>query len=54
MVIVADDNRRAEFEQRVQYSAFDAIKGRVNFLGYNSLVKQYEYEVIRASQEFAV
>ena len=54
MVIVADDHRRAEFEQKIRRSALDVIKSRVNFLGYNLLVKQYEYEMLKASQEFVV
>jgi hypothetical protein len=54
MVIVADDRRRAEFEQRVQRHAFQEIRGRVNFLGYDKLVKAYEYEVSRGSGGFAV
>ncbi|NTV83861.1 MAG: hypothetical protein HGA23_06110 [Bacteroidales bacterium] len=39
---------------KIKRSALDAIKSRVNFLGYNLLVKQYEYEMLRASQEFAI
>ena len=54
MVIVAGENRRAEFEQKIRRSALDAIKGRVNFLGYNLLVKQYEYEILKTIQEFAL
>jgi hypothetical protein len=54
MVIVADEHRRAEFEQKIRRSALDAIQSRVNFLGYNLLVKQYEYEMLKASQEFAI
>jgi hypothetical protein len=54
MVIVADEHRRAEFEQKIRRSALDAIRGRVNFLGYNLLVKQYEYEMLRASQDFTI
>ena len=54
MVIVADDHRRAEFEQKIRRSALDTIKNRVNFLGYNLLVKQYEYEMLKASQEFVI
>ena len=54
MVIVADENRRAEFEQKIKRSGLDAIKGRVNFLGYNLLVKQYEYEILKTDQEFAL
>jgi hypothetical protein len=54
MIIVADENRRPEFEQKIRRSALDAIKGRVNFLGYNLLVKQYEYEILKTVQEFAL
>ncbi len=54
MVIVADEHRRAEFEQKIRRSALDAIQSRVNFLGYNLLVRQYEYEMLKASQEFVI
>ncbi len=54
MVIVADENRLAEFEHKVRYSAFEEIKNRVNFLGYNTLVKQYEYEILKSTQRFAI
>ncbi len=53
MVIVADENRRNEFEDKRRRSAFDEIKTRVNFLGYNTLVKQYEYESLKANESFA-
>ncbi len=53
MVIVAHGNRRGEFEQKVQRSAFDEIRGRINFLDYDTLVKQYEYEVLKSSKSFA-
>ena len=54
MVIVADENRRREFEQKMKRSALDAIKGRVNFLGYNLLVRQYEYEILKTDREFVL
>lgn len=54
MVIVADENRHAEFDHKIRRSALDEIKSRVNFLGYNMLVKQYEYEVLKASPDFVV
>jgi len=54
MIIVAHEERRGEFEQKIQYSAFVEIKGRVNFLGYNALVKQYEYELLQTSQSFVI
>lgn len=52
MVIVSYENRRAEFQQKFRLRAFDEIKARVNFLGYDALAKQYEYESLRASQPF--
>lgn len=54
MVIVADENRHAEYEQKARRSALVEIQNRVKFLGYNTLVRQYEEEVFKASQEFAV
>jgi hypothetical protein len=54
MVIVADENRKAEFEQKIKHSALEEIIARVKFLGYNNLVKQYEYEVLKVSQEFVI
>lgn len=54
MIIVADEHRRAEFEEKVKRSALEEIKDRVKFLGCNILVRQYEDEVFRASQEFAI
>jgi hypothetical protein len=52
MVIVAADRRRKEFEHKIKFSAFNEIKARVKFLGYESLVQQYEQEVKRHSFEF--
>ncbi len=52
MVIVSYEDRRREFEQKIQLRAFSEIKGRVNFLGYEALVEQYEYESLKASQPF--
>lgn len=54
MVIVSHDSRRGEFEQKLRYNAFAEIKERVNFLGYNALVKQYEYEVLKVSHSFVI
>lgn len=54
MVIVADENRRMEFEQKVRLRALDEIKDRVKFLGYDTLAKQYEYEVLKADRAFVV
>lgn len=54
MVIVADDRRRAEFDDKIQRGALDAIKDRVSFLGYDMLVKQYEIEMLRSERGFAL
>ena len=51
MFIVADKNRRGEFEQKVGYKLFRDVANRVKFLDYESIVRQYEFEVVRASQE---
>ena len=51
MFIVADENRRAEFEQKRNYKAFEEIAGRIHFLTYDSLIKQYESEIVRTRQE---
>ncbi len=54
MVIVADENRKREFAQRMQSSIFSVISKRVDFLSYESLIKQYEMELLKGSQSFAV
>jgi hypothetical protein len=54
MIIVADDNRKREFTQKVQSSAFSEITTRVSFLGYESLVKHYEMELLKSGQIFAL
>lgn len=51
MFIIADKNRRKEFEQKLKYKSFEDVVNRVKFLDYESIVKQYEVEVVRASQE---
>jgi hypothetical protein len=54
MIIVADENKQLEFSHKINYRAFDDIKTRIKFLSYEVLVKQYEYEVVKASQRFAL
>ncbi len=53
MVIVSHESRKKEFKSKLEYSALRNLKYRVNFLEYNMLVKQYEYEVIKATHTFA-
>lgn len=52
MIIVTDDNRKREFLQKIQSSVFAGIAERVNFLGYESLVKQYEMDLVKTNQVF--
>ena len=52
MIIVTDDNRKREFLQKIQSSVFAEISKRIDFLGYESLVKQYEMDLLRSSQVF--
>jgi len=52
MVIVADDNRKREFSQKMQSSVFTGISTRIHFLGYESLVKQYEMTLLKSNQAF--
>ncbi|MBN2115943.1 MAG: hypothetical protein JW730_05205 [Anaerolineales bacterium] len=52
MIIVADDNRKREFSQKIQSSVFADISKRINFLGYESLVKQYEMDLLKSNQVF--
>jgi len=52
MIIVTDDNRKREFLQKMQSSVFTEISKRIDFLGYESLVKQYEMDLMKSNQAF--
>jgi hypothetical protein len=52
MIIVTDDNRKREFLQKIQSSVFTEISKRIDFLGYESLVKQYEMDLLKSNQAF--
>jgi hypothetical protein len=52
MIIVTDDNRKREFLQKIQSSVFTEISKRIDFLGYESLVKQYEIALLKSNQVF--
>ena len=52
MIIVTDDNRKREFLQKIQSSVFTEISKRIDFLGYESLVKQYEMDLLKSNQVF--
>lgn len=42
MVIVADEQRKKEYDKKISFSAFRDIVKRVLFVSYDSLAKQYE------------
>ena len=52
MIIVTDHNREREFLQKIQSSVFTEISKRVDFLGYESFVKQYEMDLLRTNLSF--
>jgi len=54
MVIVADEKRHAEFGNKMNYAAFNALREnkRVAFLSYESLDKQYEQELQKQNMDF--
>jgi len=54
MVIVSHESRKREYEQKIHYDAFGEILERVHFLGYNTLVKQYELELLKAEPGFTL
>lgn len=51
MFIVADKSRRREFEQKLGFKIFKDVVNRVKFVDYESIVKQYEVEMVRANHE---
>jgi hypothetical protein len=51
MFIVAHAKRRAEYESKLRFAAFQEIKSRVRFVDYDWLVKNYEHEVEASKQE---
>jgi hypothetical protein len=54
MIIVADDVRRTEYENKIKYSSFKEIGTRVKFLNYESLLKQYEQHLHQQQFELIV
>ena len=54
MVIVADENRKENYNQKISRSFLADINSRVKFLNYNTLVRQFESEVFQASQTFTI
>ena len=54
MVIVADEIRHIEYKQKLNRGALIEIQNRINFLSYHSLIKQYETEIFKTSQQFII
>lgn len=54
MIIVTDDARKREFLQKIQSSVFTEVSKRIDFLGYESLVKQYEMDLLKSNQTFVL
>lgn len=54
MFIVADISRRTEYKIRIGRSSFEEIENRVDFLDFDSLVKQYEQEIERQGLEVII
>jgi hypothetical protein len=54
MLIVSPKQRRAEFEQKMQFEAFREIQERVLFIDYESVVKQYEKLLEESQQEIVL
>lgn len=54
MAIVADIQRKPEFEAKMHFHAFDDLRlnKRVSFLSYDALIKQYEMEIEKQSLDF--
>jgi hypothetical protein len=52
MVIVSGKPRRREFDQKLGFTSFREIAGRVSFLEYDSLVGEYERAVAASKAEF--
>jgi hypothetical protein len=44
MLIVADNVRRLEFQQKLKATAFESIRQRVEFWTYDYVVEQYEHQ----------
>ncbi len=56
MIIVADEKRKYEYQQKIQYSSFQNLyqAKRVHFLSYTDLEKQYNQEVEKQSMPFVL
>jgi hypothetical protein len=53
MYIVADENRFAEYEKKMEYTSFTMLKKekRVSFLNYSDLEKQYNQVIEQQSMQ---
>jgi len=51
MIVVANAQRKPEFEKKLRYASFQHIEKRVKFLPYDWLVKEYEHTIEASQQE---
>jgi hypothetical protein len=51
MVIVADASREREFRDKLCFAAFEDIRKRVNFLGFEALVRNFELISMQADSQ---
>ena len=54
MIVVADENKKREYQNKLQFNSFNEIRHRIKFLNYDTLVRQYEYEIIKADSNFTI
>lgn len=56
MFIVAEEKRRQEYLKKLSYDAFDTLRenGRVKFVSYELLEKQYEQELLKQQLDFII
>lgn len=56
MIIVADQKRKPEFENKLQLHAFDELREnkRIAFLSYENLITQYELELKKQTLEITI
>jgi hypothetical protein len=54
MIIVADKIRHDEYQKKLNRGGVSQIKNRIDFLDYESLIKQYEYELLKPSLSLVI
>jgi hypothetical protein len=54
MIIVANEYRKKEYDIKLHHGALTALQNRINFLWYETLVRQYEYEIFTKGELFTI